>query len=519
MDHYLETIGIFYDEKVKFLSNKDNFIKCNDCSEIKEFKETSEELTLTCGEIGDGECGIQINIKFPKYVNYEKEVISLKEKINSGLNWESINNYIDVKDKIKDKNEKKKRYKEEIDKIVETFNKVNLDHKKEKLQKFYDNRILYIKECKELQYKLKRGDGDELTKKGYTEDYVKKVLLMNSEYEEIRKVIRDLELFMEIKKPVVKIVNTHHLNDKKKKRSKTSKSKEIPEGGRVRWEKGGEFFYGIVLKDKGKRVMIKPDKGGKALIEKKIIEKVEEDEPEPEPEIQSEINYYSGTKDWKWLSTFNKGKPFMFEGIEYPTVEHAFQAQKVSKDDPNRQKYQETISKTPEANDAKKLGGKNSFKENNLTLREDWDDIRLDLMEKISYNYYLENKKFMKKLIETDNINLVHKGFRIDGFWGVNKKESNNHHGKILMILRKNFKTLDFEKEELEEEELEEEELEEEELEEEEVKEGVNVKWTLKGKDFEGVVLKIDKRMKVNVNVMNTDGDIVKVKKTLLKVY
>ena len=49
-------------------------------------------------------------------------------------------------------------------------------------------------------------------------------------------------------------------------------------------------------------------------------------------------------------------------------------------------------------------------------------------------------------------------------------------------------------------------------------KEGDNVKWTLKGKDFEGVVLKVDKRMKVNVNVMNIDGDRVKVKKSLLKI-
>ena len=52
----------------------------------------------------------------------------------------------------------------------------------------------------------------------------------------------------------------------------------------------------------------------------------------------------------------------------------------------------------------------------------------------------------------------------------------------------------------------------------ESVKEGDNVKWTLKGKDFEGVVLKVDKRMKVNVNVMNTDGDKVKVKKSILKI-
>ena len=39
MDHYLETIGLFYDEKVKFISNKDKYINCNGCPDIKEFKE------------------------------------------------------------------------------------------------------------------------------------------------------------------------------------------------------------------------------------------------------------------------------------------------------------------------------------------------------------------------------------------------------------------------------------------------------------------------------------------------
>ena len=97
MDHYLETIGIFYDEKVKFLSNKDNFIKCNDCPEMKEFKETSEKLILTCGESTKGnDCGVQVIIKFPKYINYETETNILKDKMVSGLNWQSINNYIDV---------------------------------------------------------------------------------------------------------------------------------------------------------------------------------------------------------------------------------------------------------------------------------------------------------------------------------------------------------------------------------------------------------------------------------------
>ena len=31
MDYYLESISIFYDEKLKFLSTKDNFLRCKGC--------------------------------------------------------------------------------------------------------------------------------------------------------------------------------------------------------------------------------------------------------------------------------------------------------------------------------------------------------------------------------------------------------------------------------------------------------------------------------------------------------
>ena len=49
---------------------------------------------------------------------------------------------------------------------------------------------------------------------------------------------------------------------------------------------------------------------------------------------QEKLYYYSGSKDNKWLSTFNLAKPFKYNGMEYPTVEHAFHAQKVADDDP-----------------------------------------------------------------------------------------------------------------------------------------------------------------------------------------
>ena len=45
------------------------------------------------------------------------------------------------------------------------------------------------------------------------------------------------------------------------------------------------------------------------------------------------INYFSRSKQNKWLSTFNKANPFEYEGYTYPTVEHAFHSQKISEKD------------------------------------------------------------------------------------------------------------------------------------------------------------------------------------------
>ena len=42
-----------------------------------------------------------------------------------------------------------------------------------------------------------------------------------------------------------------------------------------------------------------------------------------------------------------------------------------------------------------------------------------------------------QKLKKTGNRELLHTGPRIDTYWGINSKEGENHHGKILMEIRK----------------------------------------------------------------------------------
>lgn len=155
------------------------------------------------------------------------------------------------------------------------------------------------------------------------------------------------------------------------------------------------------------------------------------------------IEYYSKSKkERKWLSTFYKAIPFEFNDLIFPTVEHAYQSQKLDNSNPKYTDYAEQFTEDISPEEAKILGSAKTFVENGLELKADWDEIKLQLMEDISRAYYMTNPKMKKKLIETGDKVLLHKGPKIDSFWGIKKDGGFNHHGKILMKLRNEFKTM-----------------------------------------------------------------------------
>ena len=186
-----------------------------------------------------------------------------------------------------------------------------------------------------------------------------------------------------------------------------------------------------------------------------------EPEPEPEPETKKEsmesegepINYFSRSKDNKWLSTFNKGNPFEFKGRKYATVEHAFHSQKVvcGEESTESKKYQDLFTMdTPnymgdDPKEAKKNGSKKSMKSmGNISICKTWDDDRVGIMKQITDTYYQANPELKEKLINTGKQPLIHKGFAIDAFWGMKGKKGEpdvgkNMHGKILMELRNEY--------------------------------------------------------------------------------
>ena len=205
---------------------------------------------------------------------------------------------------------------------------------------------------------------------------------------------------------------------------------------KVSWIFKGKMKYGTILEIKGKGALVQDEKGKEKIRLLNTLNPVQEKEDDKKKDDKNEdqIKYFSNSKDYKWLSTFNKGEPFNYEGLTYSTVEHAFHAQKVNDD--KKEEYQKLfINSEIEPNEAKKMGGKKYFQENNFTLRNDWDNVKLNIMEEIIREYYLNNPDMLEKLKQTGEKELVHTGFRIDDYWEL-KKERKKLPWKILMKIR-----------------------------------------------------------------------------------
>ena len=124
----------------------------------------------------------------------------------------------------------------------------------------------------------------------------------------------------------------------------------------------------------------------------------------------------------QFLSNFYES-PIEFEGMEYRTVEHAFQAAKTL-DTAERSKIAAAASPTA----AKRAGRR-------VTLRDGWDDQREDIM------YLLLRRKFSQPdlaaaLLATGEADLIEGNDWGDRYWGVSKGSGQNRLGRLLMRIR-----------------------------------------------------------------------------------
>lgn len=126
---------------------------------------------------------------------------------------------------------------------------------------------------------------------------------------------------------------------------------------------------------------------------------------------------------YQFLSNFWPCK-IKYLGKVYPSVEHAFQAAKTTKES-----ERETIRKLVLAKDAKRLGRK-------VTLRKDWESVKINIMEMLIEQKF-KDTELRGWLLETGDAELIEGNHWGDTFWGKCDNEGLNQLGRILMSVRK----------------------------------------------------------------------------------
>lgn len=130
--------------------------------------------------------------------------------------------------------------------------------------------------------------------------------------------------------------------------------------------------------------------------------------------------------EYAFLSNFYPCKVNIL-GRTYPSAEHAYQALKT-----NDMAKRQEIANAPTAKEAKAIGRK-------LTLRPNWDNERLPIMDLVVTAKFHQNSDLKKKLVDTGDAELIEGNYWRDNFWGVFQGKGENNLGKVLMGVRKAF--------------------------------------------------------------------------------
>ena len=134
------------------------------------------------------------------------------------------------------------------------------------------------------------------------------------------------------------------------------------------------------------------------------------------------IDSFSG--EYRFLSNFYQPE-VEFEGMMYPSTEHAYQAAKTL-DLKSRAMFQGGT-----AGQAKRLGQV-------IILRDDWtnDNVKISVMYAVLLDKFTRHQDLRKQLIATSPNELIEGNTWNDTFWGVCDGKGKNHLGKLLMSIR-----------------------------------------------------------------------------------
>lgn len=113
------------------------------------------------------------------------------------------------------------------------------------------------------------------------------------------------------------------------------------------------------------------------------------------------------------------------DGEQYPSVEHAYQAAKTTD-----RKERQHVRSASSPGEAKRRGRQ-------VTKRADWDDVKLEVMEKLLRQKFSRVSDLRIRLLTaTRGHELVEGNTWGDTYWGVCNGVGENHLGRLLMAIR-----------------------------------------------------------------------------------
>jgi ribA/ribD-fused uncharacterized protein len=127
--------------------------------------------------------------------------------------------------------------------------------------------------------------------------------------------------------------------------------------------------------------------------------------------------------EYAFLSNFYECK-VEWEGIIYPSTEHAFQAAKVI-----NPATRMAIAAAPTPGKAKRMGRQ-------VQLRGDWEQVKDGIMYEIVLAKFQQNRELADKLLDTECAVLEEGNTWNDTYWGVCNGVGRNQLGKTLMAVR-----------------------------------------------------------------------------------
>ena len=112
-----------------------------------------------------------------------------------------------------------------------------------------------------------------------------------------------------------------------------------------------------------------------------------------------------------------------YQGVKYPSAEHAFQAAKCW----DVLKRDQFLVGSP--GQAKRLGRR-------VRLRSDWEQVKYRIMAEVVLAKFMQNPELKEKLFATEGEELIEGNTWNDTYWGVCRGRCENKLGGILMRIR-----------------------------------------------------------------------------------